>query len=179
MCKVTHVQSDTCTAAQVGDQQNLGELQRRRNRARLLQSEARDSNAQSPSDQEAPDTSSAGTTETGDRCFLCFVADSQPAWPNHLDTPGPNSPSISQAIDPINAAYPKAPSWVRLALWALNREKVGECWGVSYQQRGVLGTVVYDTFGFHIPGKFQDGCWHRRRNIGYISNLAVVPGARR
>jgi hypothetical protein len=54
------------------------------------------------------------------------------------------------------------------------------CWGVSHQQRGIVGAVVFDTFGFHIPAeRMANGQWRRRTNVGYISNMAVAPGSRR
>lgn len=163
---------------QVGDQHNQSELQTRRNNTRLLELETQEGSKHSQTATSSP-AAPAIIAEEGDRCFLCFVADSQPSWPHHLDEPqSSNISSNNQVADRNNEAH-KAPSLVRLALWAANREQVAECWGISYQQRGMLGTVVYDTFGYHIPARYQDGYWQRRRNIGYISNLSVAPGARR
>jgi hypothetical protein len=167
----------------------VSELQKVRNRRRLVELEAEQSNTSSHlrMSPTASAASAAGTTasaavdmtEEGDRCFLCFVADAHPFWPHHLDQQKSMSSKLSNQIGDRDTAVSGAPYLVRLALWAANQEQVAECWGVSHQQRGMLGTVVYDTFGYHIPSRFQEGSWYRRRNIGYISNLAVAPGARR
>lgn len=71
----------------------------------------------------------------------------------------------------------------RALLQALEWEGAEENWGVPYQERGIVGAVVYDTLGMHLPAKRMrvgtKWIWKRRTNIAYISNLAVAPGARR
>lgn len=106
------------------------------------------------------------------RCFICFVADGRshkaegPAQ-NAQASHGQSQKSVPQAM-------------LRTLLKLLGGEQALEFWGVPHTERGMLGAVVFDTLGFHIPGVWSaDTGWERRRNIGYISNLAVAPGARR
>jgi hypothetical protein len=69
---------------------------------------------------------------------------------------------------------------LRSFLVALKWEAALENWGVAYQQRGIVGAVVFDTLGYHVPAEYlSNGCWRRRTNVGYLSNVAVAPGSRR
>ena len=69
---------------------------------------------------------------------------------------------------------------LELVLTALKWQAAAQCWGVTYQQRGLVGAVVFDTFGYHVPAeRMPNGLWRRRTNVGYVSNMAVAPGARR
>lgn len=179
------------TQMQIGDQHNTAEQQKRCNNRALSELNHQQGYESEIGLLDAFTTEArvqvVAPTEAGDRCFCCFVADSQPEWTLH-NLPEQFSATISGSDSQLtgaakdganNSASLEAPMWVRLLFRLLNCQHVADCWGVSYKQRGMLGTIVYDTFGYHIPGDFQDGRWYRRRNIGYISNLAVVPGARR
>lgn len=104
------------------------------------------------------------------RCFICFVADGRSKTANGRA----QSAETGQSQDGVPQVM------LRTLLKLLGGEKALDYWGVPHTERGMLGAVVFDTLGFHIPGIWSaDKGWERRRNIGYISNLAVAPGARR
>lgn len=105
------------------------------------------------------------------RCFICFVADARP----HKAGKQPKQER------PTEASRSTLPHEVlRIFLRVLGGEGALEYWGVPHTERGIVGSVVFDTLGFHIPLLWSAELgWERRRNVGYISNLAVAPGARR
>lgn len=82
---------------------------------------------------------------------------------------------------PVQLSHKKFPHLLlKKVLTVLGGKEALTFWGVPHTERGILGTVVFDTLGFHIPGIWSvETGWRRRRNVGYISNLAVAPGARR
>lgn len=69
---------------------------------------------------------------------------------------------------------------LHLLMASLQWQAALPAWGTTHAERGILGAVVFDTFGFHIPAeRMTNGRWRRRTNVGYISNMAVAPAARR
>eukprot|EP00892_Ulva_mutabilis_P004831 jgi/Ulvmu1/271/UM001_0275.1 len=104
------------------------------------------------------------------RCFICFVADARP-----------QKAQTKLVSSPTTLSHSTVPQvMLRGLLRVLGGEDALDWWGIPHTERGILGAVVFDTLGFHIPGLWSaETGWERRRNVGYISNLAVAPGARR
>lgn len=106
------------------------------------------------------------------RCFMCFVADGR----SHKAATDHEQQQVSQGQTDKTVSH----MLLGAILKALGGEGALDFWGVPHTERGILGAIAFDTLGFHIPGLWSSETgWQRRRNIGYISNLAVAPGARR
>ena len=109
--------------------------------------------------------------------FTCFVAER-------------DSPSSSFALQARPAITADAPFLEKVSdqilLSALNAIEMPEArdrWGVPHATRGIVGAVVFDTLGQHIPMQRVVigglGQWQRRSDVGYISNLCVSRDAQR
>ena len=156
----------------------------------------------------AEESAKTGTGEYA--CFIAEGSTSQHASTAHnaqqQDEPALTSPLGQLASASIArhsfTAVPQSPDLARVAAAALHSLSVPvatlqmrllrllmtslgwgaavPAWGTTHQERGILGAVVFDTFGFHIPAeRMCNGRWRRRTNVGYISNMAVAPSARR
>lgn len=110
--------------------------------------------------------------------------------PRQLESaPGATSAAITRSADvpmrgglvaTLGRALRRAHAAVlRAVLSTIKCDAAYRLWGMPYQERGIVGVIVYDTFGFHIPAEHIGGRWRRRTNVGYISNMAVAPGCRR
>lgn len=106
--------------------------------------------------------------------FTCFVAACKQPPGVKAPAGGTSEPSfLERASD----------NMLHALLDFIEMPEAYDTWGMRFDDRGIVGAVVFDCLGEHLPQRksLVDGVWtwEKRSEVAYVSNLCVAPSMQR